>query len=100
MKKLKEICFLLCVVLPLNLLAKGGNILSNLETNFNTQVTEASASIASMAQTYIITIGVIWIVVLLLMQKFNPEMFKNNIKGLFGVLVILGIAYGLCETLS
>lgn len=99
MKKIKELWFLLCVVLPLNLLAKGGNILSQLETNVNTQVTEAGSSIASMAQNFVVVIGVVWIIILLIIYKFQPEMFKNNMKTLFGVVLLLGVIYGLCETL-
>lgn len=101
MKKIKKIYFLLCVVLPLKLLAaKGGNnILSQLEANVNTQVTQAGSSIASMVQNFTLVIGIIWVIILLLIAKFQPEMFKNNMKSLFGVIIILGVIYGLCETL-
>ncbi|EIZ9325724.1 hypothetical protein MQ964_001938, partial [Campylobacter upsaliensis] len=46
MKKIKKILSLIFITTPLFLFAKGGNVLSTLEQDFNTQITEAGSSIA------------------------------------------------------
>ncbi|EIZ9325687.1 hypothetical protein MQ964_001897, partial [Campylobacter upsaliensis] len=45
-KKIKKILSLIFITTPLFLFAKGGNVLSTLEQDFNTQITEAGSSIA------------------------------------------------------
>lgn len=89
--------FLWLSFLPMTLFGAGGtgNIAQQLAQSANEQITDASKSVASIINTISITMGVLWVVVLLLMTFFNIEAIKNNAKLTFGSIVVIGIIYGL-----
>lgn len=81
---------------PLTLFGAGGqNVLKTLEQNVNTQITEAGSSVASVLNTTILVIGILWIIVLMLTALFNVEAIKNHIKFVIIASIILGVCYGL-----
>ena len=89
--------FSLLAFSPLFLFGAGGgqNVLKTLEQNVNTQITEAGTSIASVLNTTILVIGILWIIVLMLTALFNVEAIKNHIKFVIIASIILGVCYGL-----
>ncbi|MCR2101493.1 hypothetical protein [Campylobacter upsaliensis] len=97
MKKIKKILSLIFITTPLFLFAKGGNVLSTLEQDINTQITEAGSSVASIIQTFTMIIGILWLIVMLITAYLNMEMIKNHAKSLFGAGVLIGIIYGLAS---
>ncbi|MGG7074235.1 hypothetical protein U5B43_08290 [Campylobacter sp. 9BO] len=86
--------FLICS--PFYLFGAGGqNVLKTLERNVNEQITQAGSSIASVLNTTIIVIGILWVIVLALGALFNVEAIKNHIKFIIIASIILGVCYGL-----
>ena len=74
--------FYIAMCSPLFLFGSGGgqNVLKTLEQNVNTQVTEAGSSLASVLNTIILVIGILWIIVLMLTALFNVEQIKQHIR--------------------
>ncbi len=97
---MKKLFSFLLVFLPLYLFAKGGNVLSSLEQDVNTQITEAGSSIASMIQTFTMVVGVLWFIVMCIIAYLNMEMIKQHAKSLFGAGILIGVIYGLAGTFS
>lgn len=97
MQKIKKALSFLFIATPLALFAKGGNVLSTLEQDVNTQITEAGASIASMIQTFTMVVGILWFIVMCIIAFLNMEMIKNHAKSLFGAGILIGIIYGLAS---
>ena len=89
--------FYLAMCSPLFLFGWGGgqNVLKTLEQNTNTQITEAGSSVASVLNTIILVIGILWIIVLMLTALFNVEQIKQHIRFVLIASIILGVCYGL-----
>ena len=89
--------FYIAMCSPLFLFGSGGgqNVLKTLEQNVNTQVTEAGSSLASVLNTIILVIGILWIIVLMLTALFNVEQIKQHIRFVIIASIILGVCYGL-----
>ncbi|QPH94907.1 hypothetical protein [Campylobacter concisus] len=89
--------FYLAMCSPLFLFGSGGgqNVLKTLEQNTNTQITEAGSSVASVLNTIILVIGILWIIVLMLTALFNVEQIKQHIRFVLIASIILGVCYGL-----
>lgn len=89
--------FYIAMCSPLFLFGSGGgqNVLKTLEQNVNTQVTEAGNSLASVLNTIILVIGILWIIVLMLTALFNVEQIKQHIRFVIIASIILGVCYGL-----
>ena len=100
MKKMKRFFAFLFVFAPLFLYAKGNNVLSQLEGDVNSQITEAGASIASMIQTFTMVVGVLWFIVMCIIAYLNMEMIKTHAKSLFGAGILIGVIYGLAGTFT
>ena len=77
------------------LLAFGANPLSEFKSNVDKELNETMKTIMGMANTVTLTIGIAWLVILFLFMKGSPERFKENMKGIIIVSVIIGIAYGI-----
>ncbi|QOQ98591.1 hypothetical protein [Helicobacter winghamensis] len=99
MKKILQKIFLGILLSPLYLFANK-DVWGQLEGHFTTQAEEATSSIASMISTFSATIGIIWIVIMMVIAKFQPERFKDNLKLLIGVTILLGIIYGISTALK
>lgn len=98
MKKIKKAFYFFSVLIPLVLLAAtNNNILSSLEQDVNTQITQAGSSIASMIQTFTMVIGILWFIVMCIIAYLNMEMIKNHAKSLFGAGILIGVIYGLAS---
>lgn len=99
MKKILQKIFLGILLAPLYLFAKK-DVWGQLEGHFTTQVEDATSSIASMISTFSGTIGILWILIMLIIAKFQPERFKENLKLLIGVAIIIGIVYGISTAMK
>ncbi|PSM51258.1 putative membrane protein [Campylobacter blaseri] len=93
-KNLKKIYWLL-VCSPVFLFGAGDNVLKKMATAANEQITEAGSSVASVLNTVILVLGVLWIIFLALVAFFNIEAAKNHAKSILIASIILGICYGL-----
>ncbi|ECL7558313.1 hypothetical protein FTT16_08385 [Campylobacter jejuni] len=92
--KLKILSFWLFFY-PYFLFADG--ILSKLKDNVEEQVTDASSQLAGIVQIISGTLGVIWFIVCLGMYAVDPNRLKENLKGLIGIAVIIGVVFGLAS---
>ncbi|TWO21762.1 hypothetical protein YZ82_01885 [Campylobacter hyointestinalis] len=94
-KNLKKLYWLLACS-PVFLFGAGGqNVLKTLEQNVNQQITDAGGSFASVLNTIVLVIGILWIIVLMLGALFNVEAIKNHIKFVIIASIVLGVTYGL-----
>lgn len=84
-----------CFFFLFNSLCFGANPLSEFKSNVDKELNETMKTIMGMANTVTLTIGICWLVILILFAKGNPERFKENIKGITIVSVIIGVAYGI-----
>ena len=86
--------FLICS--PFYLFGAGGqNVLKTLEQNVNQQITEAGGSFASVLNTIVLVIGILWIIVLMLGALFNVQAIQNHVKFVIIASIVLGVTYGL-----
>lgn len=93
-KKFKKLHWLL-LCSPLFLFAGGDNVLKKMATAANEQITEAGSSVASVLNTIILVLGILWIIFLALTAFFNIEAIKNHLKSILIASVILGVCFGL-----
>ena len=84
-----------CLFFLFNSLCFAANPLSEFKSNVDKELNETMKTIMGMANTVTLTIGIAWLVILFLFMKGSPERFKENMKGIIIVSVIIGIAYGI-----
>ncbi len=88
------------VALQTFLFAKGTtNIADKLATDINAEIENVGSSIASVVNTISATLGIIWIVIMLLMAFFAMEQIKQHAKLLVGALIVIGAVYGLSSAM-
>lgn len=88
------------VALQTFLFAKGNtNIADKLATDINAEIENVGSSIASVVNTISATLGIIWIVIMLLMAFFAMEQIKQHAKLLVGALIVIGAVYGLSSAM-
>ena len=95
MKNILQKFTFLIMFYPFFAFADGTNILEQFTTKANEQIKGATTNLASIINTISLTIGVLWIVVMLLMLLFNMEAIKQHSKLLAGSFIVIGIIYGL-----
>lgn len=71
------------------------NPLSEFKSKVDSELNETMKTIMGMANTVVGTIGIVWLVILGIFLKGSPERFKENMKGIIIVSVIIGIMYGI-----
>lgn len=96
---LQKFSFLLFVSLPMALFGANDSALGKFKGEFETQVTNTASDIASMVNTFVSVIGILWLVILLIIVMFNKERMMEHIKGIIAVSVILGIVWGISKSL-
>lgn len=84
-----------CFFFAFNELCFAANPLSEFKSKVDTELNETMKTIMGMANTVTMTIGIVWLVILFLFMKGSPERFKENMKGIIIVSVIIAIAYGI-----
>lgn len=84
-----------CFFFLFNELCFAANPLSEFKSKVDTELNETMKTIMGMANTVTMTIGIVWLVILFLFMKGSPERFKENMKGIIIVSVIIAIAYGI-----
>lgn len=88
------------VALQTFLFGKGTtNIADKLATDINAEIENVGSSIASVVNTISATLGIIWIVIMLLMAFFAMEQIKQHAKLLVGALIVIGAVYGLSSAM-
>lgn len=98
-KKFKYFLFLFFLN-PLNIFAfGGGDLAGEIADKANEQIESVTSSVASVVNTLSFTIGIVWIVIMILTMLFSMERFKEHAKILFGALAVIGIVYGLSKSL-
>lgn len=71
------------------------NPLTEFKSKVDTELNETMKTIMGMANTVTMTLGIAWLIILWLFSKANPERFKENMKGIIVVSVIIATAYGI-----
>ena len=71
------------------------NPLTEFKSKVDSELNDTMKTIMGMANTVTMTIGIVWLVILFLFMKGSPERFKENMKGIIIVSVIIAIAYGI-----
>ena len=98
MKKIKNIfnsCLALFLSLPVFVFgANGGNPLSTLKGNIDTEIDNTFKTVMGIMNTVSVTIAVAWFILCLILWKFAPERGKEHLKTLLTVGVIIGLVYG------
>lgn len=95
LQRVKSKLIFCCFFLLNTTLAFAANPLSEFKSNVDKELNETMKTIMGMANTVTLTIGIAWLVILFLFMKGSPERFKENMKGIIIVSVIIGIAYGI-----
>lgn len=95
LQRVKSKLIFYCFFLFNTTLAFAANPLSEFKSNVDKELNETMKTIMGMANTVTLTIGIAWLVILFLFMKGSPERFKENMKGIIIVSVIIGIAYGI-----
>lgn len=83
-----------------NALCFGANPLSDFKTKADKELESTMKTILGVVNTVSMTIGIAWIIVMILFMKGSPERFKENLKGIIVISVIIGIVYGLSAAYS
>lgn len=55
----------------------------------------AGGSFASVLNTIVLVIGILWIIVLMLGALFNVQAIQNHVKFVIIASIVLGVTYGL-----
>lgn len=97
MKKIQKLSLFLALFLG-NFLFAAKNIAGEIASKAKTELESVTQSIATIINTISLTVGAIWLIVMLLMYFFAVERLKENSKLMIGGLAILGIVYGLSST--
>ena len=84
-----------CFFFAFNELCFAANPLTEFKSKVDSELNETMKTIMGMANTVTMTIGIVWLVILFLFMKGSPERFKENMKGIIIVSVIIAIAYGI-----
>lgn len=93
MKKIQKLSLFLALLFSNFLFAN--NIAGQIASKAKTELESVTQSIATIINTISLTVGAIWLIVMLLMYFFAVERLKENSKLMIGGLAILGIVYGL-----
>ncbi|MCI6641475.1 MULTISPECIES: hypothetical protein [Campylobacter] len=94
-KNFKKFYYFLIFAPALMFGESGTNVLKTIANSANQQITEAGGSVASVMNTIIVVLGILWIIFLALTAFFNIEAIKNHLKSILIASIILGICYGL-----
>ena len=84
-----------CFFFVFNELCFAANPLTEFKSKVDAELNETMKTIMGISNTVVGTIGLVWLVILGIFLKGSPERFKENMKGIVIVSVILGITYGI-----
>ena len=87
--------FLFCFFVLFNGLLFAANPLTEFKSKVDSELNETMKTIMGMANTVVGTIGIVWLIICFIFAKGQPERFKENMKGIIVISVIIGIAYGI-----
>lgn len=82
------------------LLAFAANPLSDFKSKADKEFNETMKTILGLVNTISMTVGIAWIIACILMYIGAPERFKDNLKQLIIITVIIGLVYGLSSAYS
>ncbi|WP_156104108.1 hypothetical protein [Campylobacter sp. MIT 97-5078] len=93
MKKLFLVFSISCV----NFLfaANSGNVAEKIRSEAEKGLESITGSIAGIINTITLTIGIVWIIVMILMAVFSLERLKEHSKLAMGGIAIIGIVYSI-----
>lgn len=83
-----------CLFFLFNSLCFGANPLNEFKNQIDSELKSTMQTIMGVANTVTLTIGIAWLVIVFLFMLGSPERFKENLKGITIITIIIGIAYG------
>ena len=86
------------VTIPLSLFADD-SVLGKFKGEFESQITNTTSDIASMVNTFITAVGILWLIILFIITMFNKERMMEHIKGIIAVSIIMGVVWGISKSL-
>ncbi|TLD85569.1 hypothetical protein [Helicobacter sp. MIT 05-5294] len=94
-----KVSILFLVNMPLALLGANDSALGKFKGHFETEVTNTASDLASMINTFVSVVGILWLVILFIFAMFQKDRMMEHIKGIIAVSVILGIIWGISKSL-